>query len=141
MVPTWPPLEESLRASHKLRVIEHLDKIAKTITQSPRPVTKPWLPGDTADENVVIKCEGSDCCHHVILDTKHTTAKLETDEAKFSWFTQTRIEMLRSIGKWHVLMVGRQMLRVVNTMPSGAHDMSLFHYSQRDQGLPLSLMK
>ncbi|KAG9310735.1 hypothetical protein JVU11DRAFT_9340 [Chiua virens] len=139
VVPIWPPPLEIQKASRKLWVIQHLDEIAHSVTQTPRPITLPLLCGwpQQATGKVVIKREGSDCGHHVKLEPSNQP--LESNDDGFLWFSQTRIDTLLVIGEWRVITANMCVLYIVNTVPVEGNTEKL-DVSQHLYGLSLAEM-
>lgn len=137
----WPPPHECQQAAHKLLIIHYLDEIASSIIHSPRPITTLWRPGDQLSLlGVVLKREGSDCGRHIYPNPTCAPQTPQGDEAHFAWFTQTRIETLRSVGEWRVVITDMQVICVVNTMPLDMR-LSETYYSQCLYGLSLEEMR
>ncbi|KAH7919854.1 hypothetical protein BV22DRAFT_1050777 [Leucogyrophana mollusca] len=91
-IPIWPPVKERLWASHKLSVIQLLDKIAHQVTRTLRPETILLRDNPVPDtgKRSILKREGSDASSMVYLDWDEKTARvLLKTEGKYRWLRQT----------------------------------------------------
>ena len=121
LIVLWPPVDEILAASKKAQEIKLLDKIAREVTHTIRPVTEVVEHKAIKATGVVFKWEVSDTSTHVRLPEK--IAKLSKKELKkmavdkFVWLSQTFVPHLLQFGEWRVYFVGGRFYEIILTEP------------------------
>lgn len=116
-----------LEASRKAREVEILDRIARQVTFTIRPVTEVISKAlSHPPTGVIFKREVSDTGSHVYMPddiakmTRKDLKKLALD--RFTWMSQTYIPYLRRFGEWRVYFLGGKFFDVVVTEPGSDGD-------------------
>jgi hypothetical protein len=102
--------------------MKHLDIIAKSETNTPRPHWKFLNYGDALPSQDVIKRTHSDCGNHVLRpghpDRNWEYIYKETIQGS-RWFSQRYVPELTVLGEWRVFVIGGDIISVVHTIYNG----------------------
>lgn len=124
-MPVWPPVDESVQFGHKATIIEMLDRAARIVTKTRRPISeiltdRHTLPLSTTENPQVLKREYSEGGGHVQLPVKvqKTTPrfleKLLQDPER--WVLQQYVPYLQRFGELRVFIAGGRIVQTVCTV-------------------------
>jgi hypothetical protein len=116
----WPPVEELVRASRKMNVIQDLDFVAREVTRTIRPVTNLLSDAPSIERETFLKREGSDCARHVYnprraAEISPEKLSLMVSVYDYRWIKQQYVPELATVGEWRIIIINRRILHVINT--------------------------